>query len=108
MVNCDHNGMNMVSDNTQTEAVAFKPRLIDIKEPKVCQENIPPNQYNTITQSRLDPWIHAVEAKFWSYHLGASAEIQIHQTRLRFFESSTVQLSGVEPDMVKVCRVCHS
>ena len=43
------------------------------------------HQPGMLTQGRLGPWIHAVGAKFWPYHLYASAKInKINQTRLRF------------------------
>ncbi len=41
MVHCSHKGMDMVSNNTQVDTVAFKQCSIGTKGPKVCQENTP-------------------------------------------------------------------
>ena len=80
---------------------------------RVCQENIPhivtpPAAWTTDTRR-----VGSIDSSFWS---AASAEIRIHQTRLR--QSSTVRccepvstaasgfsswLTGVEPDMFLCC-----
>ncbi len=39
----------------------------------------------------MDPCFHVLYAKFWPYHLNVAAEIETHQTRQRFFQSSIVQ-----------------
>ena len=64
--------------------------------PKCAKEVFPiplhqRHQPGLLKQGRFGPWIHAVGIKFWLYHLYASAEIEIHQTRLGFFQSSPVQ-----------------
>ncbi len=73
---------------------AFKRHSIGTKGPKVCQWNIPPLHHHhpePLRQGRMDPCFHVLYAKFWPYHLNVVADIETHQTRQRFFQSSIVQ-----------------
>ncbi len=77
-------------------AVAFKRRSIGTKNPKVCQENIPPHHYTTTTSLNhwdKTEWIHA----FMLFTPNSDPTIWMSQQKSRlirqatFFQSSIVQ-----------------
>ncbi len=66
-----------------------------LRGPK-CAKKISPtplhhhHQSEPLRQGRMDPCFHVLYVKFWP-HLNVAEEIQIHQTRATFFQSSIVQ-----------------
>ncbi len=90
--------------------MVFKRYSIGTKEPKVCQENIPPPHH--YTTSSLNHWDKAGWSmlscslhQILTLHLNVAAEIETHQTRQRFYN---LLLSGFGESVWIVSSVCCS
>ncbi len=95
-VHCSYKGMDIGQQQYSGRLWCLNYTQLVLRGSK-CAKKIPSapfhhhHQPEPLRQGRMDPCFHVLYAKFWPYHLSIGAEIETHQTRQRFFQSSIIQ-----------------